>query len=402
MALLSLADAPEAEGQIFGNSDPHGHLADLRAKSPVARGMMGSALTLRHRHLDLVNGDATRQVETEMKLMQGIVSGPIFELVQTGMLFANGEAHQRRRSPVSRTFAFKLMDAMRPKASALTAELVETRIGQGPVDFVNEIAAQIPARLIADILGIPRSDLPVFMRWIADTSEALGYVDPARREAIEASLAAFNAYVADLLNDRRAAPRDDFLTDYVAATARDASMTEGEIRTQVVGLILAGSDTTRGSLCMTLAHLLGHPDQWAAFCADPDGLKRGVVDEGLRFEPVVGGIPRIALKDLDIDGYHVPAGTPVVISLLSALRDPDVYAEPERFDIHRADHPRWHPIFGAGAHRCVGEALARAEMEEALATIARLAPNTLLVGDFPRLAMGAIRQVDQMRVSFEA
>ena len=103
---------------------------------------------------------------------------------------------------------------------------------------------------------------------------------------------------------------------------------------------------------------------------------------------------------IEIDGYLVPAGTPIAVSLLSALRDPDVYADPDRFDITRTDHPRWHPIFGAGAHRCVGEALARAEMEETLATIARLAPETTLVGPFPALAPGAIRQVGAMRVAF--
>lgn len=82
------------------------------------------------------------------------------------------------------------------------------------------------------------------------------------------------------------------------------------------------------------------------------------------------------------------------------MRDPDVYADPDAFNINRQDHPRWHPIFGAGAHRCVGEALAKAEMEETLATIARLAPDTELVGDFPKLAPGAIRQVGTMQVAF--
>jgi cytochrome P450 family 103 len=301
---------------------------------------------------------------------------------------------------VARTFAFKLMDAMRPKAAALAAELIEPRIGAGPIDFVNEIAAQIPARIIADILGIPRSDLPVFMQWIADTAESLGFIEVGRREAIEKSLVEFNGYVQGLLDDRATNPREDFLTDYVQATTSEGVLSEAEIRTQVLGLILAGSDTTRGSLCMTLAHLLRHPEQWRAFCADPDGLKKGVVLEGLRYEPIVSGVPRVPLRDLEIDGYLVPAGTPIAVSLLAALRDPDVYANAETFDIRREDHPRWHPIFGGGAHRCVGEALAKAEMEETLATIAKLAPNTELVGDFPKLAPGAIRQVGQMRVSF--
>lgn len=400
MTALSLADAPEISFAPEGEVDPHAYLKDARAKAPIARTPLGIVLALRHRHLELVTSDATRQLELETKIMQGITSGPIYDISTHGMLFANGEVHRRRRFAVSRAFAFKLMDAMRPKAAALAEELVTPRLGKGPIDFVNEIAAQIPARIIAEILGIPRSDLPVFMQWIADTAASLGFIDLDRREQIENSLVAFNEYVAGLLADRRANPREDFLTNYVQQTARDGELNEDEIRTQILGLILAGSDTTRGSLCMTLAHLLRHPEQWRAFCADPDGLKRGVVDEGLRYEPIVSGIPRIAVTDLDIDGYRVPAGTPVAVSLLSILRDPDVYADPDAFNIFRTDHPRWHPIFGAGAHRCVGEALARAEMEEVLATIARIAPNTELIGDFPRLDPGAIRQVAGMQVAF--
>lgn len=400
MAARSLADAPEIPFIGDDSADPHTLLKEMREQAPIARTSVGVVLALRHRHLELVTSDATRQLETEIKVMQGVTSGPIWDLMTTGMLFANGDVHARRRAPVARTFAFKLMDAMRPKAAALAAELVEPRIGAGPIDFVNEIAAQIPARIIADILGIPRSDLPVFMQWIADTAESLGFIDLSRREQIEKSLVEFTAYVAGLLNDRRAAPKGDFLSDYVEATARDGVLSEAEIRTQVLGLILAGSDTTRGSLCMTLAHLLKHPEQWRAFCADPDGLKKGVVAEGLRYEPIVSGVPRVAVRDIEIDGYLVPAGTPIAVSLLSALRDPDVYASPETFDITRTDHPRWHPIFGAGAHRCVGEALARAEMEETLATIARLAPNTELIGAVPKLQQGAIRQVGKMQVAF--
>jgi cytochrome P450 len=395
-----LSDAPLIDLDPSADVDPYAFLRDLRAQAPLARTPLGIVLALRHHHLELVTSDATRQLETETKIMQGVTSGPIWDLTTSGMLFANGDVHMRRRSPVAKTFAFKLMDAMRPKAAALAAELVEPRIGAGPIDFVGEIAAQIPARIIADILGIPRSDLPVFMTWIADTAESLGFIDLTRREQIEESLTAFDAYVGDLLEDRRANPREDFLTDYVQTTARDDALSEAEIRTQVLGLILAGSDTTRGSLCMTLAQLLSHPEQWRAFCADPDGLKKGVVMEGLRFEPIVSGVPRVAVRDLEIDGFLVPAGTPIAVSLLSALRDPEVYAEPDRFDITRSDHPRWHPIFGGGAHRCVGEALAKAEMEETLATIAKLAPNTSLVGPIPRLAPGAIRQVGAMQVAF--
>jgi len=398
MSLRPLSDAPEIPLDEVG--DPYIVLKKFRETAPIVRSQIGIVLALRYRHLELITSDATRQLETETKVMQGITSGPIWEIATSGMLFANGDAHRRRRAPVSRTFAFKLMDAVRPRVIALATELVEERLNKGPIDFVNDIAAQIPARIIAEVLGIPRSDLPIFMQWIGDTAAALGFIDLEKRPQIEQSLAAFNAYVQSLLDDRRHTPRGDFISNYVAETAREGELNEAEIRTQVLGLILAGSDTTRGSLCMTLATLMAHRDQWQAFCADPDGLKKGVVNEGLRYEPIVSGVPRVAVRDLDIDGYCVPAGVPIAVSLLSALRDPEVYADPETFNIRRDDHPRWHPIFGGGAHRCVGEALAKAEMEETLACIARLAPNTTLVGEFPKLAPGAIRQVGPMQAAF--
>jgi hypothetical protein len=278
-ALKSYADIPVLDWDL---QDPHTSsyelFKDLREKTPLVKVPMGMGSMVMGLHArmvdDIVSPENTRQLETEMKMMQGIFDGPIFDFVAQVMLFANGDVHQRRRQPVARTFAFKLMEAMRPKAAAVAAEIINDHLGKGPFDFLKEFAAQLPARIIADILGIPRADLPVFMKWISDTAESIGFVDVARRADIEQSLAEFNAYVDKLLADRRANPRGDFLSDYVAATAASGDMSEGEIRAQVVGLILAGSDTTRNSMCMSLYQLLQHPDQWAALVADPDGLKK--------------------------------------------------------------------------------------------------------------------------------
>ena len=406
-ALKSYNDLPVLDWDM---TDPftssYALFGKLREETPLVKvpmGMGSMVLALRAHMVDqIVSPDETRQLETEMKMMQGIFDGPIYDFIAQVMLFANGDVHQRRRQPVARTFAFKLMEAMRPKAAAVAAEIITEHLGNGPFDYLKDFAAQIPARIIADILGIPREDLPVFLKWVSDTAEAIGFVDVSRRADIEKSLTEFNAYVDKLLADRRANPRGDFLSDYVAATAASGDMTEGEIRAQVVGLILAGSDTTRNSMCMTLSELLQHPDQWKALCADPDGLKKKASEEGLRYQPVVSGIPRVTTKDMEIEGYLIPAGAVIAVSILSVLRDPAVYADPESFNIHRTDQQRWHLAFGAGAHRCAGEALARVELEETLATIARLAPNTRVVGAAPQLQPGAIRTVDQMQVEFIA
>ncbi|MEO0362384.1 MAG: cytochrome P450, partial [Pseudomonadota bacterium] len=193
----------------------------------------------------------------------------------------------------------------------------------------------------------------------------------------------------------------DFLSNYVASEAA-AALTEDELRTQITSVILAGSDTTRMALCSTVTQLMLRPDQWAAVVGDPEGLKASAVAEGLRFDPVIGSLPRVATAELAFGGVRVPAGSVLSPVVLAALRDPAVYAEPDRFDIAREDHPRDHPVFGAGAHRCLGEALARAELEEALAALATLAPKARLVGPPPMLSgVSGARSIDQMRVRLD-
>ncbi len=401
MSTKQLSQAPEIDVMTPTDQDIHAIFRAARESSPVARNTMGMAMALRGRHLETVLSEVTRQIETETKAMQGILSGPIYDLFQASILFSNGDTHRRRRQPLARTFAFKLMEGLRPKAEAVASELVSERLGAGEVDFLNEVSAQIPARIIADVLGIPRADLPRFQSLVLDAVETLGFFDISLRPKLEASITEFGEYVGALLNDRRKNPRGDFLSDFAAATKEAGELSEAEIRSDVISLIVAGSDTTKNSIAMTLSLLLRHPEQWAALKADPDAAKKGAAAEGLRYEPVAFGIPRFAVASFDLDGYAITPGMMIIFSILSATRDPDIYARPDTFDITRTDHPRWHFAFGGGAHRCLGEALARVEIEETLAAIARLAPNTRLAGATPRMANAPIRAVDQTRVVFK-
>lgn len=397
--LRTLDTAPEIPLAPAPEEDLHVALRAARETAPVARNPMGMAIALRARHLDTVLSDVTRQMESEVLMLRGITEGPILDVRNNSVLFSNGEAHRRRRQPLARIFAFKLMEGLRPKAAAISRELIEPRLGAGEVDFLEDISAQVPARIIADVLGIPRSDLPLFQRLVRSAIRTLGIVDTDDRARLEAELVEFDAYVGGLLDERRKRPRGDFLSDFAAATAEAGELTEAEIRADVISLIVAGSDTTRNSIAMTLALLLSHPEEWRKLVADPDGMKKGAAEEGLRYEPVAMGIPRFAVKDFDLDGYAIPAGMLVIFSIVSACRDPEVYARPESFDISRTDHPRWHFAFGGGAHRCLGEALAKVEIEETLACVARLAPKTRLEGAFPRMAHQPVRDVDAMRVA---
>jgi hypothetical protein len=119
----------------------------------------------------------------------------------------------------------------------------------------------------------------------------------------------------------------------------------------------------------------------------------------MRYEPAVGSFARFTLEEIDIDGWTVPRNRVLSLSMLAAMRDPQLYADPDRFDIRRSDHPRRHVIFGAGSHRCLGEALAKAELEEQLAALTARVPRLQLVGDPPVVrGSGGIRSVRNMRV----
>ena len=381
---------------------PHDYYRSLREKGAVAVTDIGVYVVFRRKYMDmLLDNENTRQFELEGMMLRGITSGPLYEFYRDVMLFSNGDVHKRRRTPMARTFAFKLMDGMRPRVREIATEVIEAHRGKGPVNFLDAFSRAIPARIIAEIIGAPPEDWEKFSKWVAAAARGIGFFRSDELPEIDAGVAALADYVEDLLNKRRAAPREDFLTSYAQATAAAGDLNENEIRAQMAGVILAGSDTTRTGTASVLSQLLQHEDQWALVVADPEKWKKAAVEEGLRFDPPVGSVPRFTLKDIEIEGVTIPAGRVVSMSVLSGLRDPEVYPEPDRFDIRRTGLPRWNIAFGGGSHRCLGEALARAEMEESIATIARLAPKTRIIGKPPTIrGAAAIRHIDEMTVEF--
>lgn len=389
-----MAPLPRIAKRPDGISD-HDYVELYRRQGPVAVDRYGIYWIFSHAHmLTVTDPMLTRQVETEKLPLLGIAEGPVWEYFANSLLFSNGKAHERRRRPLARAFAFRVMDGLRPRIRKVAEDLIRPHLGSD-VDILNLIAAPLPARIVAEVLGAPEADIPHFSSLVYPAMRALSLRPSADIENDAKSLAALDDYIVSLLEDRRANPQDDFLSAYVGQVD-EAGLTAEEARVQISSVILAGSDTTRMALCSTLAQLWRHPDQWATFVADPEGLKSRAAAEGLRFDPVIGSLPRVALVDFDLDGVAVPKDTMIAPIIPAILRDPAVYAAPERFDIHRTDHPRYHPVFGAGAHRCLGEALARAELEEALAAFARLTPNAALIQAPLLSGVSGARTIDAM------
>jgi cytochrome P450 len=397
MPTASLGRPLPVPAEMF-SPDPHRGFEQLRPRTGLIE-LGGMPLAIRHADVVRLMDDArTRQIETEALEAQGIRAGALHRFYANSLLVSNPPAHARRRTPLARSFAHRLIETWRPRIRALANELIDLWPQTGEVEFVSAFASPLPSRLIAQILGAPEQDAPRFSAEVYAMSRGLGAFKPSLFPSIEAGAEALTAYVAGLLAARRAAPRDDVLSDYVANVDAAGMLSEAETLIQIVTLIIAGSDTTRFGLTAMLDLLLRHPEQWQALCADR-ALIAPAVREALRYEPPVGSMGRVVIEPLTIDGVTLPPGTPLGVSILSAQRDEAVYASPQRFDIRRIDHPRWSVSFGGGPHRCLGEALARAEMEEALAVLRERVPRLALVEAPALKGHIGIRGVTPMRLT---
>jgi cytochrome P450 len=382
--------------------DPHGVFRRHRILAPLIKREDGSYVAILAEDVErLATDPRTRQVETELLQSRGVTEGALFDFYKNSMLLSNGPDHRRRRAPLSRVFASRLIAELRPRMRAIAERLIDSVYAQGEMDFLGQFAALLPARIISEILGLPETDVPRFTGWVYQVSRALS-ASFTREEVPEIDTAAghLTDYVSELLASRRAAPRNDFLTSYAVAAEQEGNLSPIETLIQIVTVILGGSDTTRTAMTMLAALLLQHRDQWDAVC-QYTGLIPGAVSEALRFEPSVGSIPRFTRQDIEVGGYVVPRDRILSLSTLSAMRDPALYAEPDRFNIRRTDHPRRHLVFGAGAHRCLGEVLARAELEEGLAALVQRLPQLQVTGRPPTMfGHAGIRRVDAMRVGW--
>jgi cytochrome P450 len=367
-------------------ADPHGVFRCYRPLTPFVGHEAGGYVVLRAQDVEaLVRDPRTCATGTKYPELRGITDGPIFDDFKYAMLTANDEVHRRRRSPFTRTFAARVIADLRPRIRAVAEVLIKSWYDRGETDLVDHYAALIPARTLSDLLGLPQDDIPYFTQLVYQVSRVLSFIfTPDELPTLQGAVAELNTYVEKTLDERRRAPRDDFLSTFLKGADEAGEMSSFEIIVQIVTLIVGGTDTTRVASAMQVALLLQDRAQWDAVCRDP-ALIPGAVAEAMRYEPSVAAVSRMTLEDIELDGKILPRGEFVTLSTMSAMRDERVYAQPDVFDIRRTDHPRLHPVFGGGLHRCIGEALARAELEEGLAVLAAHIPHLELAGEAPRL-----------------
>jgi cytochrome P450 len=299
-----------------------------------------------------------------------------------GLFNNDPPAHTRVRALFSSAFTPRRVAEMEPGIRALAHSLVDRFAADGHADIVSQFAFLLPMTVIADLVGVPREDIPQVKRWHDGWMTLLVPGLPAEQQiACAHSIVAYQRYYAGLIAERRANPRDDLLTAMVEARLEGSTpFTTEEIIIQLVILLSAGHETTTSLISGMLLHLLRHPDQWQALLQD-QRLIPAAIEETLRFEAPVQMEPRQTTRPAEVGGVTIPEGASVHPVFGAANRDPQVAADPERFDIHRPG-PNRHVAFGWGTHFCIGAALARLEGRVAIETLIERLPNLRLAPGF--------------------
>ncbi|MFE1962142.1 cytochrome P450 [Streptomyces sp. NPDC059479] len=288
--------------------------------------------------------------------------------------------HARLRRLVTAPFAIKRVQALRPAIQKIVDELIDTMLaGPKPVDLVDAFALPVPSLVICELLGVPYGDHDFFQ----DNSKIVIKRDAEPEERVDA-MRTLGVYLNELMGKKLAAPADDLLSG-LAERVKGGELTRQEAAQMGVLLLIAGHETTANMIALGTLALLEHPDQLALLRdSDDPKLVASAVEELLRYLNIVhNGRRRVALEDIEIAGRTVRAGEGLIMANDIANRDPDAFPEPDRLDLAR--DARHHVAFGFGVHQCLGQPLARLELEIVYSTLYRRIPTLQLATDLDRI-----------------
>jgi cytochrome P450 len=375
---------PRAEGCPF---DPPPALRALTAEKPLAKVRIWDGSTPW-----IVTGHAAQRALLNDSRVSADERLPSFPHWHAGMAAGvehrprsvfNTDApeHSRYRRIMTSPFTFKRVEGMRPAVQKITDDLIDAMLaGPKPADIVEALALPLPTLMISEILGVPYEDHEFFQHYAS-----LGIDRYATAERTREAFTALNDYLVRLVETKATDPADDVLSD-IAERVNAGDLTVADAAMMGVGLLAAGHETSANMIALAVVALLEHPDQ-LAILRDTDDPKvvADAAEELLRYLGIIhGGQRRIAKEDIEIGGEVIRAGDGIVIEFFSANRDANVFPEPDRLDLHRAN-ARHHNAFGFGIHQCVGQQLARVELQVVYGTLFRRIPTLRLATTFDQI-----------------
>jgi len=365
------------------NADPYPFFARLRTEAPVQRVMLPGKQPawLVTRYDDVLAAlkgkqfakDKLNARTADRSVRQPWVPGIVRPLMRN-MLDVDAPDHTRLRALVHRAFTPRTIEQMHQRIHALTNELLDSAADSGRMDLIRHYALPLPTTIIAEMLGVPAKDSPMFHRW----SSAIVATNPSRWGMIKAipNILAFLRYIRRLVALRRLEPREDLVSSLVLAEEAGDRLSEDELVAMIFLLLVAGHETTVNLIGNGTLALLRSPDDWENLRDDPD-LIGSAVEELLRYcGPLKVATERYAREHTVINGTTIAQGELVYLALASANRDERQFADPDTLDLTRA--PNRHLAFGQGVHFCLGAPLARLEAQIALNTLVQRTQNLRL------------------------
>ncbi|NLA37438.1 MAG: cytochrome P450, partial [Actinobacteria bacterium] len=387
--------------ETWGRGIPHDQFDRLRAEAPVAwhdepNGPGFWAVT-KHADVRTVSRDfETFSSELGATFIPDQTEEAMAQL-QLSILNMDPPRHNRMRRLVSKAFTPKMVAQLVDDIEARATRVIDNVIERGECEFVEEIAGQVPVQMICEMIGLERDLWP---KMFEVSNHLIGSRDDPEFAHVLADVAAAEIYELcdEVAEDRRQNPRDDLMTALVRAEVDGERLDNLELNLFFISLIVAGNETTRNLINLSLLALLDHPDQAERLRDDPS-LWDSATEEMLRWGSSIHNFRRTATRDTELRGVPIAAGDKVVIYYASANRDEDVFVDPHRFDIGRT--PNDHVTFGGGGvHYCLGASLARAEIRATMRQVVDRLPNIALAGPPERLVSDFVNGIKRMPVTW--
>ncbi len=369
MAAIDLYD-PDA----YVAGPPHDVFAELRRTDPVyfqeMSGEPGYWAVLKHADVVHVAREPLLFSASEGGVMLENLDPAALDMMRNMLLAMDPPRHVDYRRPIAPRFKARVIANMEGQIREICREIMAAAAEKGDVEFVHDVTSSLPSRVIGELMGLPAEDLPMIHR-LAEMNTSSQDADYGSQSEVQANTSIDMAMyaIAFAARRRQEEPRADLTTLLLETDFNGHYMTDIDFGSFFVQLVTAGNDTTKTMLSSGLLALLQHPEQLAELRADPS-LVAGAVEEILRWANPLHYFRRTATADTELRGVPIKAGAKVAMIYTSANRDEDVFADPQRFDIHR--HPNPQLSFGIAEHFCLGVHLARLEgkvfFEELFAT----------------------------------
>ena len=395
-------------------ADPYPQYRAQRETEPVQHLPIGPWIVFEHAECSRLLRDTSlsvdarkalevdpEQVTVRQRLLAEVAPGA--EVRQdTSILNIDPPDHTRLRKLVSSVFTPRRIAGLQPLVQRLVDEHLDGAAARGEMDLIADLAFPLPFAVISEMMGMPAADRAQVREWSHTLVRILDFtISPDEMRASLEAGEQMRRHLTEVIAWKRIHPADDLLSALIRAEEDGDVLSDTELLDQVMLLYIAGHETTVNLIGNGTWALLQHRDQLAVWREEPD-LGQTAIDELLRFDSPVQLSRRIALRDIEIKGFDVPAGSVVLTSLGAANRDPAVFGPTaEQLDLRRADAAR-HLSFGSGTHHCLGASLARLQGTEAIGGLVRRFPGLEPAADPVWNGRLVLRGMEALPLSFEA